>query len=50
LRFEYARYAKPFVKMFYSYQLSFESHFIKEKHRGKAEEKHTAFHSLVEAK
>jgi len=50
LRFEYARYAKPIVKMFDSYQLSFESNFIKDKQRGKAEEKQTAFHSLVEAK
>jgi len=50
LRFEYARYAKPIVKMFNSYQLSFEKHSIKGKHRGKAEEKQTDFHSLVEAK
>jgi len=50
LLFEYARYAKPIVKMFDSYQLSIESHFIKGRQRSKAEEKQTAFHSLVEAK
>jgi hypothetical protein len=36
--------------MFDSNQLSIESHFIKDKHRGKTQEKQTAFHSLVEAK
>jgi len=36
--------------MFDSYQLSIESHFIKDKQWGKTQEKQTAFHSLVEAK